>query len=215
MPPNTLLKIMAAAVSLAFGAYPANAQEDIQSIVNGITLDRLDEIIRDADARIAALKAGSALALGPNDAEQSDGIAPQGGKLPRSRFELLCFADGSRGQTSRRQLDAFLADAQGALSIGTRYLQTFDDFRGDFAEGSCNPFMVQATDAAAVELQKVSRGEMVELILHLETCYPDEGITEADGSELDMDARFYNARGLLQNLRRLERSIREAQEYCG
>ena len=61
---------------------------------------------------------------------------------------------------------------------------------------------------------RVSRADMAVLILHLESCWPDETAAEADGSPFDIDARYYRARDLMQSVQRMSLGVRAAQEWC-
>ncbi|WP_299967492.1 hypothetical protein [uncultured Roseobacter sp.] len=190
----------------------------VERLIDEISLDALDQIIEDAGYQINLLKSLQNNPEGGGAAQPEDEVAVVSGggqALTRTRADLLCFADNFGNQKSPAELDGYFDGIENGLRLSQTLLTSFDALKPSFAEDSCNPIMVNMVDTAGAELAGVSRAEMAELALHLETCWPDQGIAEADGSQIDMDARYFRARDLLRQVRRVTVRVDAAKAYCG
>lgn len=209
--------LFACAISAGiFNASSAPADSVVQRLVDEISLEALDKIIEDASFQINLLKSVQNNPEGTAQAETEEiDVSDDRSALRRTRADLLCFADNFGPQKSPEQLDAYFDGIESGLRVGQTLLTSFDALKPSFSENNCNPIMVDMADTANAEVRSVSIAEMSVLVLHLETCWPDEGVSEADGSDIDMDARYYRARDLLRQIQRVGVRLDAAQEYCG
>ena len=191
------------------------ADTGVEQMIDAISLEPLDQIISDADLQLSFLKAGREIT---GESEASVTVAMRddggGGPLPRTRANLLCFADNLSDQRSGAELDAYFETASDALTRGQTFLSSFELLKVNFTQENCPPVLTEMATSAAAEVGRVSRADMAVLILHLESCWPDETAAEADGSPFDIDARYYRARDLMQSVQRMSLGVRAAQEWC-
>lgn len=194
---------------------PAGAETAVERMIDGISLDPLDQIISDADLQLSLLKAGREIP-GEGDTTVTATLGDDAGRGPlaRTRGNLLCFADNLGQQRSVSALDGYFNTAEDALVRGQAFLSSFELLKGNFAPDNCPPVLTEMSASAATEVGSVSRSDMAVLILHLETCWPDETASEADGTPFDVDARYFRARDLMQSLQRVGLGVRAAQEWC-
>lgn len=194
---------------------PGLADTGVERMIDAISLEPLDQIISDADLQLSLLKAGREI-TSDGDAPVSVAMRDDAGRgpLPRTRANLLCFADNLGDQRSGAELDAYFETASEALTRGQTFLSSFDLLKVNFPQDNCPPVLTEMATSAAAEVGRVSRADMAVLILHLESCWPDEATAEADGSPFDIDARYYRARDLMQSLQRISLGVRAAQEWC-
>ena len=207
------LRGVLAGVLLSVG--PAFADASVEGMIDAISLEPLDKIISDADLQLSLLKAGRDI---PSETEAPTAVVQRdtlgGAPLPRTRANLLCFADNLGAQRSGVALDAYFDTAAEALARGQTFLSSFELLKGNFSQSNCPPVLAEMASSAATEVGSVSRADLAVLILHLESCWPEEAAAEADGSPFDIDARYYRARDLMQSVQRVSLGVRAAQEWC-
>ncbi|WP_424975704.1 hypothetical protein [Dinoroseobacter sp. S124A] len=206
-----------AAGFLIFSAGNALAQQ-IVSDDDMATLDlsSIDRTIDQIASQVELLKgagSGAASALGPapTEPETTETVVY---RTDRARSNALCFRDSDTGHDTLGALDGYFETVEALIGTVDTTVVAFDGLKGIHQQGSCPKFMRDMLTTLDRQLASVSRRDLSDLVFHLETCWPDEGATEADGSVLDMDARYARARTSLNSYRRSQRGFREAAAWC-
>lgn len=195
---------------------PACSDEVVSQLIDDIDLTKLDELIEDAELLIMRLKAQQNTSSDAfSSSDEQDKPNPDQVALTRSRGDLLCFANSLGPQKSRVLLDNYFSRVETGLNESLDLMRAFSGLTNTYAQSECPSFMLDMATSATTQIKAFPRAEMAELVLHLETCWPDEGETEADGTQLNMDARYYHARELMGQMRRVTVLVNDANEWCG
>lgn len=206
-------------VGVLASASQGYAQAISQSEMDALSLDKLDEIVARVESQIGIVQATNGIpgtsGLGGAQTDGTGGdtdvVRPA---AARTRAEPLCFADNFGAQTSPELLETYFEDVAGRLANGQANLTGFEALKAVNVEGSCVEPIPTMLTITRNELGAVSRAELAELIFHLETCWPDDGVTALDGGPLDMDASYNRARRLMRSLGVMQRNLREAVQWC-
>ncbi|APX14273.1 hypothetical protein [Tateyamaria omphalii] len=186
-------------------------EDDMQRL----DLGDIDAMIKSIERQVELVRLGSAERSDePNDAASDVTAAVTVVALNRERTSPLCFRENEYRQKTPTQLQAYFETVEQSISRVNSTLKSFNDLSADYAEGQCPGFMVQMLAAAENSLSSVSRPELSDLSYHLETCWPDDDLTEANGAPLDMDQRYARARQGLDQYRRAARSYSQAEAWC-
>ncbi|WP_299736511.1 hypothetical protein [uncultured Roseobacter sp.] len=201
---------------LAF-AIPATAQPAIETQMSLLDMTEIDGIIEDISQQVELLQFGaSANGLAPATSVERDDetqvAAIQSGT--RLRLNPLCFLDSEYGHNTPAELDAYFNDLEDIVGKVSATMVSFTGLKEQYDQGSCPGFMQGMLEESQSQLNVVSRPQLSDMVYHLETCWPDDGVAEADGSPLDIDARYARARQSLSSFRISMRSYREAAQWC-
>ncbi|MEM6824513.1 MAG: hypothetical protein AAF566_05325 [Pseudomonadota bacterium] len=195
-----------------------SAQQVTEQDLRALDLSKIDESIERISTQVAVLRGsqtGSGLGtLGttqPSAPQQTAAVAPQG---QRSRSNALCFRDSLSGHQSASALDAYFDTLETMVARVNTTAVAFEGLKPNHAEGMCPSYMLEMLASMDNQVGSVSRRDLSDIAFHLETCWPDDGVTEMDGSELDMESRYQRARSALQLYGRTQRAYREAAAWC-
>lgn len=187
-----------------------------QSDVDALDLTRLDASLNEIALQIDRLRAvGGAPAPDPSFSgnTESDPSAPAP-LSQRARSNAFCFSDSALGLETPEALDRYLEDLEALVERVDTTLAGFDSFTAVNPQGSCPTYMSDIILTVDRSLSTFSRRDISDLVFHLETCWPDDGVERQDRAPLDIDAQYARARIGLVGYGRSQRGFREASLWC-
>lgn len=182
--------------------------------------DALDMTQIDATLNEIALQVDRLRSVGGGASEESSFAAKQDGatvQIPgssRARANALCFENSTLGLSTPESLDRFLDEVDSLTQRVDTTIVSFDGLKAIHEKGTCPTFMTEMILTVDRRLSSVSRRDLSDLVYHLETCWPDDGIKREDGAPLDVDARYARARAVLVEYGRSQRGFQEASTWC-
>ncbi|WP_270732658.1 hypothetical protein [Shimia sp. Alg240-R146] len=212
------------AVCLVLGAIVMPAGKPSMALAQALTdgdmdelsLTKFDTIIEDIERRVELVRVGSVGLQNDAKAAQtssgSDVVAIPA--TSRSRTNPLCFQDSDYGLTSPKRLDAYFEDVEAAVNDAGSFLSSFVGLTAMNKQGNCPSFMTDILNEAKLRLADVPRVELLDVTYHLESCWPDSGVLDSAGAEVDMDQEYANSRQMLSLYGDAQRSFREAAAWC-
>ncbi|WP_420862022.1 hypothetical protein [Algirhabdus cladophorae] len=211
--------ICLAAVCGIFFAAPKAAHAQAVTAEEMATLDltQVDRLLDEIRQQVDLVKFGSnglgqvGQAAETTTAFTAPDVAPSS---LRSRGNALCFADNFYDQRTPAELDAYFDSVETIVSTALTTLGSFKGLQEVTPQGQCPPFMVGMVQSVDASLKSVVLGDLNGLVLHLEECWVDEGSFEADGSPLNIEARYVRARQYRTAFSNSVRRQREAAEWC-
>ncbi|KPA21263.1 hypothetical protein shim_27280 [Shimia sp. SK013] len=209
--------VVLGAVALPVGTSSfALAQALTDGDMDELSLTKFDTIIEDIERRVELVRVGS-VGL-QNDSKpaqssaESDVVAIPA--TSRSRTNPSCFQDSDYGLTSPELLDAYFGDVETAVKDAGSFLTSFAGLKALNKQGNCPSFMTDILKEAKARLADVPRVELLDVTYHLESCWPDSGVLDSAGAELDMDQKYGSARQMLSLYGDAQRIFREAAGWC-
>ncbi|MEO1732405.1 MAG: hypothetical protein AAFR45_02070 [Pseudomonadota bacterium] len=181
-----------------------------------LSLSEIDDVIAEIEQRIDLVRFGSTDLNGIDDKAPAKNTTETETFVSTSRSSqnLLCFADSDHNHRTPEALDAYFEKIATVVRQASNTVSAFATLTADLDRGSCPDYLSAMLASVEADLGSVSRFELSDLVYHLETCWPDDGVTESDNSPFDIDARYNRARNSLNLLRGSELSLRKAKEWC-
>lgn len=206
--------LIVAAILLACSA---SAQTLTEADLAKLDLGSIDQKISEISLEVARLK-GDSVASSAGAGSSLVPLAPSNTTAAlltsRSRANALCFQDSLSGHVDQVELDAFFDGLGEMVGLVNTTIVAFDSLKTSYGQGACPDFMTEMLGTIETQVGSVSRRDLSDLAFHLESCWPDDGMTEVDGSPLDIDARYQRARNSLQTYGQIQRAYREAAAWC-
>lgn len=199
-------------------ALPGASQAPLtQSDIDALDVSRIDATINEIALQVDRLRV-IGVPLGDEPAfsgtQGSTDVVQPGPNSLRARANALCFGDSTLGLATPESLDRFLAEVGELVERVDTTIASFDGLKAIHPKGACPTFMTEMMVTVDRRLGSVSRRDLSDLVLHLETCWPDDGVERQDGAPLNIDARSARARAELVNYGRSQRGFREASTWC-
>lgn len=185
-----------------------------------LDLSAIDTAINNIALQVERLKGDASVASPPlagvpgNSTDPTPAVAVQ---TTRSRANALCFRDSETGHVNPAKLDTYFDDFEGLVKEINVTLAAFEGLKVSFEESACPSFMTDMVTTIDGQLASISRRDLSDLVFHLESCWPDDDMSEADQTPVtpaEMDKRFLRARTGLNAYGRIQRSYREASQWC-
>lgn len=198
-------------------AFPSVSQPLLtQSDIDALDMTRIDEALNEIALQIDRLPpvGGSSTTELSSLSDTTSGATVPIPTTQRARANALCFGDSTLGLGTPEELDRYLADLEALIERVDTTLAAFDGLKAINPQGSCPTFMVEMIVTIDRRLGTFSRRDISDLVFHLETCWPDDGVTRQDATPVNMDQTHARARGGLVEYGRSQRGFREASTWC-
>jgi len=173
----------------------ASTQPFTESDLADLSLEDIDRTINEIASRVSRLKVGIAPAVPSPDSAlgsaQTSNITQAAVPTARSRANAFCFQDALTDHKNERELDAFFDQVDAMASRVNTTVVSFDTLKTNYSQGNCPEFMRDMLVSMQGQVASVSRRDLSDLVFHLESCWPDDGMTEINGNPLDIDPVSY------------------------
>lgn len=205
-----------AVVMLSISSGITMAQQRVSdSEIQSLDLTAIDRAIRDISLSVERLKGAGTIPV-PNQPPVTETPPTEVAVLRTDRSEANgpCFRGSDTGHFSPEALDAYFSSVEVVVETVDTTITFLGQLRSVGSQSACPTGAKALLPDLRQQIGSISRGDLSDLVYHLEGCWPDEGVTEADGSALDMDTRYARARTALRSFRNSQRGFEEVSSWC-
>ncbi|MEM0921544.1 MAG: hypothetical protein AAGI13_00760 [Pseudomonadota bacterium] len=183
--------------------------------IQSLDLTAIDRTIREISLSVERLKGvGAAPVPSPAPVTETPPTEVAVLRTDRSESNGPCFRGSDTGHFSPEALDAYFSSVEVVVETVDTTITFLGQLRSVDSQSACPTVAKSLLPDLEQQIGSISRGDLSDLVYHLEVCWPDEGLTEADGSELDMDTRYARARTALRSFRNSQRGFEEVSSWC-